>query len=178
MKKTKIFRFIVIFVFIFILSIVVFYFVELKNNELIKIAVYPSSGGLSETYYFEIKSNGELLVEKGDRTGDDLTQNPFMERKNPYKDKNTIYDFQSKKIRLTEPELKKIYILTSDIVNTFYAENIPDVGVIFDSWSIQILYQGKTIVQDCFNEDVSQIQELVNELISVSPIEVDLHNFS
>lgn len=174
--KKLILKVILISVIILMLIIVVFSFIKLKNNDTIKIAIYPSGGGLSETYYFEIKSNGKILVEKGDRTSNDLSKSNFMQRENPYKDeKNVIYDFESEKKRLSETEIDKIY----DLVNKIYETNIPNFeGLIYDSWNIQILYQGETLIQNCYDQDYPQIHELIDELMLMSPITINLRDFA
>lgn len=171
MKKTKLFGLIIVVALLLAIGAAVWHYVRVMNDEKIRIAIYPSSGGFFETHYFEIKPNGRLLVEKGYATGDDLTQNPYMIRENPYK--YATYDFQSEKKWLTSDETDKIYVL----VNELYIKDIPEVGEIFDSWTIQILYKGKTIKQDAYYE-MPQLQELIGILTSVSPVEVDLRDFA
>lgn len=141
---------------------------ELKDNEQIKIAIYPSSGGLSETYYFVLNADGELTVEEGTRVGDDMTQSPFII-------KDRFYAYKSEKKQLSSSEIGVI----ADLANKVYecGFGISD-ELIHDSWDVQILYKGKVIKQNYWHEISPQVKELVDEFIKISPIKVDLREFS
>lgn len=157
-----------------ILCISIVIFIKIPNNERIKIAIYPS-GVYNESYYFELTPSGKLIVENGVRTGDELTQVPFIQSKYSNK-KNIIFEYQKEIIRLNSDMADKIYALVNEINQE---KNITFSTSIIDNWNIQILYKGKLIKQNLYSENtLLQINELVNELISVSPIEVDLHEFA
>lgn len=172
MKK----KVLIIIVIAFLIICGIFAFMKFQNNERIKIAVHPV-GAYSESYYFELKPSGKLLVEKGTRTGDELTQGSFIQSKNPYKNKkNIIFEYQKENTRLNDNITNKIYVLVNEI---YEEQNITFSNSITDIWDIQILYKDKLIKQNLEMEyTLPQINELVNELISVSPIEVDLHEFA
>lgn len=150
------------------------YALKTMNEETIKIAIYPT-GVLSDTYYFEIKPNGKLLVETGVRTDDNLARTPFIQRENPYLyiNANAVYDYRSEKSRIEKYKYKEIY----NLVNQIYQSNIPNTGEIIDNWNIQILYKGDTVLQTVYC-NIPQVQWLVDELISVSPIEIYLRGLS
>ncbi len=137
------------------------------DNEQIRIAIYPS-GGLSETYYFVLNTDGELIVEEGTRVGDDLTQNPFIT-------KDGIYDYKSAEKQLSSSEINAII----DLANKAYESDFDESDVIvMDSWDVQILYKGKVIKQNYYYGISPQIKALVDEFIKISPIEVELRGFA
>ena len=137
------------------------------DNEQIRIAIYPS-GGLSETYYFVLNTDGELIVEEGTRVGDDLTKNPFII-------KDGIYDYKSTEKQLSSSEINAII----DLANKAYESDFDESDVIvMDSWDVQILYKGKVIKQNYYYGISPQIKALVDEFIKISPIEVELRGFA
>lgn len=135
-----------------------------KNT--IRIAIFPSSGGLSETYFFEIHPTGKCLVEFGTRYKNDLNITPFINKK---------YDYVSKNQELSNSEQDYIVSLVSSLynkgVNTYYE-------LIYDSWDIQVLYQGKMLQYNCLLSNMTEIVNLVEKLKEISPVEIDLHVFS
>ena len=142
--------------------------VKTNNIEQIRIAIYPSSGGLSDTYYFVINSQNELLVEAGTRTGDDLSKTPFINN-------NGTYGFKSDSKQLTSAEVNNIFDLANKI---FECDFTTDNEMVEDSWYIQILYKGNVVKQNYWGEISSETKELIDEFIKLSPIEVDLHGWS
>ena len=137
------------------------------DNEQIRIALYPS-GGLSETYYFVLNTDGKLTAEEGTRVGDDMTQSPFII-------KDGIYDYKSAKKQLSSSEINVII----DLVNKAYESDFEESDVIvMDSWDVQILYKGKIIKQNYYLGNSPQVKELVDEFIKMSPIEVELRGLA
>ena len=134
------------------------------DNEQIRLALYPSSGGLSETYYFVLNTDGKLTAEEGTRVGDDMTQSPFII-------KDGIYDYKSAEKQLSSSEINVII----DLVNKTYESDFDESDVIvMDSWDVQILYKGKIIKQNYYLGNSPQVKELVDEFIKMSPIELSL----
>ena len=110
------------------------------DNEQSRLALYPSSGGLSETYYFVLNTDGKLTAEEGTRVGDDMTQSPFII-------KDGIYDYKSAEKQLSSSEINVII----DLVNKTYESDFEESDVIvMDSWDVQILYKGKIIQQNYY----------------------------
>lgn len=152
----------------------VFVFMKFEYNEKIKIAIYPE-GMYNESYCFELTPTGKLLVEKGVRKGDELTQRSFIQSENP-NIKNVIFEYQKEDIRISNDATNKIYSCINEI---YEEENIVDLKQLMDIWNIQILYRGKLIKQNLHTEDtLPQINDLVYELIAISPIKIDLHDFA
>lgn len=167
---------IIVGIVIFILCFSIFSFVNYEYNETIKIAIYPE-GMYSESYYFELTPTGNILVEKGARTCDELTQSPFIQSENPYKGKkNMMFEYEKEKTHIAADITKKIYALVNDI---YKEENIITFKSLTDGWDIQILYKGNLIKQNLDTEyTLPQINELVNVLELISPVEVDLRGFA
>ena len=137
--------------------------ISMSSNEQIKVAIYPT-GTLSESYCFVLNTDGELIVEKGTRQGDDITQNPFI------KDSK-----ETKKKKLSSSEISEIV----DIANEIYKTNYRGINeMIDDSWEIQILYQKKVVRQDYWHNISPEVKEFIDEFIKISPIVVDLHGWS
>ena len=135
-----------------------------QNYNQIKAAIYPSSGGLSKTYYFVFNKSGELLVEYGTRTGDDLNKNPFII-------KNGNYEYASEKVKLKNSDTIKII----ELANKIYQSDIKATNdIIFDGWNIQIIYGDKTIEQNYWDDSYPEFRELIDTFIKLSPIELDL----
>lgn len=138
------------------------------DNEQIRLALYPSSGGLSETYYFVLNTDGKLTAEEGTRVGDDMTQSPFII-------KDGIYDYKSAEKQLSSSEINVII----DLVDKAYESDFDESDVIvMDSWDVQILYKGKIIKQNYYLGNSPQVKELVDEFIKMSPIEVELRGLA
>lgn len=176
MKKYDISKYLYMILIILIFIILVFVILRINISKQIRIAIYPSSGGYAETYYFRLSSSRKLLTEKGERKGNDLTEKQFIQNKNPYKNNESIvFDFQSEYKYLSNEMVEKIYSIVDEI---YKKECVDDVEKRYDSWTVQILYKGRTIKQDYFDNDIPQIGELIDELISLSPIYVDLRGFS
>ena len=105
-----------------------------------------------------------MIVEKGERSGDDIFKKPFIQ--NP-----TVVE---KKL-LSEQDLNKIFGLTKRLC---LSSNSSEYEIVKDSWDIQVFYKGKTIKQNCSSNISISMNELLNLMINVSPIEVDLHGWS
>lgn len=145
--------------------------VKTNNTERIRIAIYPSSGGLSDTYYFVINSQNELLTETGTRICDDLSSNPFI-------NKDGIYSFQSESKQLTTEEANYIIDLAARVFEDDEDNVDKKDDVVLDGWNVSVLYCGKSIVHDYDDIDCPHIMDLVDECIELSPIEVDLHGWA
>ena len=134
-----------------------------SSYEQIKCAIYPT-GTFSESYCFILNTDGELIAEKGIREGDDIIQNPFI------KDVE-----ETKKKKLSFSEIEKIKDLADEIYKNDYSfvnQTISD-----DNWEIQIFYQQKVVRQDYW-EGMSEVKKLIDEIINISPVDVDLHGWS
>ena len=140
---------------------------ELNANEQIKIAIYPT-GMRSETYYFVLNADGGLIVEKGTRVADDITQSPFII-------KDSVYDYGTEQKQLSFSEISVIIDLASKVYEGDF--NTED-RIIRDSWEVQILYKNKVIKQNYWVDIAPEVKELVDEFINVSPIEVNLREFA
>jgi len=138
------------------------------NDTITRIVIFPSSGGFSETYFFEFDSSGKLLIEKGTRRGDDITQVSYMRKGNKYECENAVID-------LSTSELKEMTSLIKGICDKSNANNYEKA---YDSWDIQILYKGKIVQQNCFYSDFPEITDLLNKLSKISPIKIELRDFA
>lgn len=134
-----------------------------NNSEQIKVAIYPT-GTLSESYYFVMNIDGELIVEKGTRTGNDIIQNSFIKNREELEKKN-----------LSSSEVSKILNLANGISETDF--NVAN-EIVYDCWEIQIVYQEKVIKQNYWSDTSPEVKNLVDEFIKISPIEVILHEWS
>ncbi len=158
---------------IVILAILIGYSVSISNkkatpDEQIKIAIYPSSGGLSETYYFALTTDGQMLVKKGTRAGDDITKTSFIIE-------NGVYDYKYEKKQIASSKVSKIMGLINKVYEGSYDTSAEEI---LDSWCVQILYKEKIIKQDYWQNISPQVKTLIDEFIKMSPIEVDLHGWS
>ena len=136
----------------------------LNDDAITRIAIFPSSGGRTETYFFEFDSSGKLLIEKGMRHSDDITQIPYMKKV----DEHTVTE-------LSTTELNEIISLIKEICDK---SNANDYRKVYDCWDIQILYKGKVVQQNRSFSELSEISDLINKLSEISPIEIDLRGFA
>ena len=139
-----------------------------QGSARIKVAIFPSSGGRSETYLFELNTNGELVAEYGTRNEDDITQKTYIV-------KDSVYAYKTEQKLLSSSNISKITDLANKVYEGKYSTN--DV-MVEDSWEVQMFYNGRVIKQDYWSNISPQLKELVDEVINVSPIDVDLHEWS
>lgn len=178
LMKKNILNVIVALCFSIIVSVIIIFFFTVNNN-MIKIAIYPSSmypssEGMSQTYYMEISQVGNLIVEYGHSMSDNLFHKPFIQKKIYDNNKNILIEYEREERKLPSNLTNKIY----NIVNTIYDEDTYILPEVADSWDIQILYKGEVVMQDCFVNTQPSVKELLDILISISPIEIDLHGWS
>lgn len=123
------------------------------------ISLQPS--GYSNTYKFTVCDN-KLKAEMGERTDNKIDSEKFLE------------DIVNSRIKtVTELDLSEIFQMTEIVLEQcegkerVYAE---------DSWDIQVLYNDKSIIQ--FIHYSPEIENLVEKIKSVSPIEVNMRGFA
>ena len=141
---------------------------NMVSDTITRIVIYPSSGGGSETYLFEFESSGKVLIEKGTRSGVDITQESYMI-------KDDKYEFESEAIDLSVSEREEITSLIKEICDKSNANNYEQV---YDSWDILILYKGRIVQQNCFHSGLPEITDLLNKLSKISPIKIILRGFA
>ncbi len=141
---------------------------EGESDTQIKVAIFPSSGGCSETYLFEFDSTGKLIAEHGTRNEERITPDTYIL-------KDDIYAHKTGEKLLSSSEFSKIVNLADAAYKETY--DTPN-SFVEDSWIIQIFYNGKIIKQDYWNGISPQVKEFSAKVIQASPIGVNLHGWS
>ena len=131
-----------------------------KPDSIIRVALSRSSNmGFFErgdvVYYFDLKSNGELIIKKGIISGADITESNFLKT---VKEESTISLSESEKNQLIE-----------------LADNIPesdfffDDSIVFDSYGVIVYYKDKIAIRHGGSDSIFALKK---QLIELSPIEV------
>ena len=123
---------------------------------IVEVALCHAQG--SETDYFVLTEDGELIVERGDRQGNDFKIRPFM---------SNIY--QTQKCTLSSEEVNHIIDLTDDVYKS--QTNVNNEINCADNTEIQIMYEGSVIVEEDYNIS-PEIKELLVTIAKMSPIEI------
>lgn len=131
-----------------------------KKNMSIKIAIYPS-GSDEEAYYFEINDN-KLYCALGTRFGNDMQIEPFLEKVDEEQEKN-----------LRAEEIQRVI----GIANELGGDDLrnPDI-VRTDSWEVMVYFENR--VYRNYYGSSKHLDELVNEMMRISPIELKLRSFA
>lgn len=139
---------------------------NVEPQEIVKIAMFPCST-YSESYLVTIYDNSTMLVEFGTRYSDDINDNGFII--NTQKNENT---------KLSDNDYKYIITLAQKCFNEENFVSYPDEYV-DDGWTIQIKYDNKCITQHTFHRFITdETEAFITELISLSPIDINLHSWS
>ncbi|GEM_PF-918402 len=127
-----------------------------------KMWIFPE-GVNSETYFFDINSNGILEVMVGNRKSDDISDSNFLER------------LESKNKLLSGIEQINIKKLIEDIENdNFDLQKMFELG----GWEVVILINEKKYNFNYGDYNDLSYGKLVNTLIEYSPLKVDIHGWS
>lgn len=146
---------------VFLISIMAFFIIVRMNTpQEIELAIYPTAIA-EESYYFKLTDNGELLVKKGERISDNLTNNPFI----------GVIDISDKK-NISTNEVASIFFDVKNICDKRYSQD----SLMTDTWYIQILYNKKMVGQN-YPELSSDVKMLVDKFIEISPIHVNIHSW-
>lgn len=140
-----------------------------QNN--IIIAIYPC-GTNEETYYFTLSDN-ELNVKLGTKEHESSVG---------MTDRESIANTSFMK-KVKSVETKQLSDSDTDgiiaILDKLYTNDINiEPPVVIDSWEIQIYYKGSVLTQNCWEPDYEEINLLIEELKSISPIEINLHGWA
>lgn len=145
-------------------------FVNSNDDNKIKIAIYPSSGGLSYTYYFVLNSDtGKMLVQNGTRSREeiDFTKSHFMMG-------GRRFETEKEKVYLSSDEVDEIV----NLLDLIYAdENSNYRSLVADSWGIAIYYNN-SVMQNNSYYDSDKLQELIDILRDKTSIEMKLQGFA
>lgn len=159
---------IILSIFSFVFATICFKNVNYDNK--IQIAIYPSSGGLSHTYYFVINTDtGKMLVQNGTRSrGEiDFTKSHFMMG-------GRRFETKKEKVYLSSDEVDEIV----NLLDLIYADETSNYrSLVADSWGIAIYYNN-AIVQNNSYYDSDKLQELIDILRDKTSIEMKLQGFA
>lgn len=143
---------------------------NLNYENKIKIVIYPSSGGLSNTYYFVLNINtGKMLITNGvrSRVDIDFSNKHFMMG-------GRRFETEKEKVYLSEAEVNEIV----NLLDLIYAdETCINTGMVADSWGIAIYYNN-AIVQNNSYYDSDKLNKLINLLRDKTNIEIELTGFA
>ena len=141
---------------------------ESNNGDVImKLSIYPSSGGFSNTYYFEITNDKMLKCYFGDRRNNNI--------KSPKYIKNIISTDEK---RLTENEKLNIFNHIKKLQENDYKKSQYRVN---DSWSAMLLYENEIYEMVDYWDDENEfelLKNLIDAIVELSPIPVDLHGWA
>ena len=141
--------------------------ITVDSEEICRVSFYPSSGAGSETYLYTFYENGTFVQQFGTTRGNDITNYRFITNRK-------TYPYNEGKRVLTLDEIKEISNMVENIFKSgIFSQN----ELIADSWKIQIYYQGETLIREVFDVP-PEIQQLVDKLKSISPIDLDLRGFA
>lgn len=136
---------------------------DYKENDLIRVAIYPI-GTSNESYYFVMTEDKEFIAEKGIRNHrKNISQNGFMKK---------IEEVEKKKI--SDDEMENLLISANEIITL---NNIPEDRQWLDSWKVEVFYENIHIIQTEGFES-PEITKLIDRIIELSPIEVDMHGWA
>jgi hypothetical protein len=160
-------RIIFIIGFVIVLLVLLFFSIYYFNNRgeeaYMKMAIYPT-GTIDETYYFVLKNNSEFIFSAGTRNNDNINSKKFMK---------SIKD--SKEIQIDTQDSKYISELLKTLKET-YLDN--DRQQMLDSWHVLLLYDGKVYEGDYWQNNSEAFQKLIEKIINLSPISIDLHDWT
>jgi len=135
---------------------------DIADDAILKIAIYPSGGG-DETYLFVLKPDEILEVSLGEIEEVTFESNLFLNKVNETKQK-----------QLNVEDSKALL----DAVNRIEEKSDTFQKELFkDGWDLSIYYKGR-IMDMNYTSKSSEIEALINQLITLSPITVDLHSWS
>jgi len=132
-----------------------------KNSILMQITIY-ATGSYNDSYCFIVTTDNTLHAMFGKRKNNDIRTIPFLSH----------IDEENEKY-LTDDEVNLLLTLSNSISNT-YTESSKEYSIATDSWSIGVLYQGKTVLCNYYLAQNADLRELVDKTIELSPIPVVL----
>ena len=138
------------------------------DNVVIRVIVFPTGAGM-ENYCFTVNEN--LLLESSFGSG----WNENLRRKQYLDDVDIQQETQ-----LTEEEMQRILQLANQLEEIGNGSEIvfPKYDLRFDTWDAGVLYQGKAHYSCYSVNEVPVLNELVDEMIQLTPIPVDLRGFA
>lgn len=136
---------------------------DVDDDVIMKISIYPTAV-LDETYLFVVRSDKMLEVSKGVRKHQTFDSDFFLRK---------VIDM--KKRKLTAEESKVLLDAANRIEET--SDNFTK-ELIADGWDVSIYYKGKIMDLNYYGNESVDLDVLVNQLITLSPITVDLHGWS
>lgn len=159
----------IVLCFLFIINMSI-RFTSPHIDNYIKMAIYPSSGGPSHTYYFVLDADtGKMFVTEGTRSREviDLRNRHFMMGGRRFEtEKETVY--------LSLNESDEIVSLLDLILSD---ETCGNSAEITDTWGIAIYYNNRT-VQNSSYQDSEKLKELVRLLSIKTSIEMKFQGFA
>lgn len=145
-------------------------FINPNFDNYIKIAIYPSSGGPSHTYYFIIDiDNEKIFITKGTRSSEkiDLKKRYFMMS-------GRRFETEKEKVSLTPIEINEIVNLLDLIYDNGMSDNLASIT---DTWGIAIYYDNSVLHNNSY-KDLEELKELVSLLRAKTGIEMNLQGFA
>lgn len=164
---------IVIYISIFCLLLANYAMIDEKSLNVaarIQIAIYPSRGGLSDTYYFVIDPDtGKMMVEYGT-----MSREEFDFERNHFMINGRRFLTYRVKQYLSSEEIEQLIDLLNKIYDDYNLYSYSDVA---DSWGIALYYNKMFMKNNSYGSSVN-LDKLVNYLCDKSSMKVDLNGFS
>lgn len=146
------------------------YFLNPNFDNYIKIAIYPSSGGPSRTYYFILDiDNEKMSITKGTRSSEeiDLTKRYFMMG-------GRRFETEKEKASLTSDEINEI----TSLLDSIYADEASDnLASVTDTWGVAIYYNNGVLQNNSY-QDSEELKELISLLCDKTSINMNLQGFA
>jgi hypothetical protein len=128
------------------------------DDIIIKIAILPP-GIAYESYYFILNETGTLKCFVGRRMNDNIKNCNFLESVT-----------NADKTKISDIELQSLM----NMANELEEKGCGEKPLVFDSWDVALLYNGKVYeMVYCNEENSEEFMNLTNKIIELSPIHVD-----
>lgn len=153
------------FIVILFISVIVCVRISLnkKNTDSLTLSIYPSST-IYESYSFSLNSDSILCASFGTR---ELGKN--------FESASLTNIIESNEIVLSESQTNRIIELADEVKKN--NENI-EYYSISDSWIVILRYKNKNYSSNLWDVNKKYLNELAEQIIKHSPIDVDIHGWS
>jgi len=131
----------------------------------IEMAIFPT-GSTGNSYFIQIDERGVIKISLGVRNELRITMldEDFFSEVN-----------EQKEGTLTENELQSLLALAQELEET---GGILETDISLGSWELVLKYNGIIYTMDYWASDFEPLKRLVDEIIRLSPIQVELHEWS
>ena len=136
-----------------------------ENNWIIEMTIY-ATGHTGSDYLIQIDENNKIRAGFGTRREwdiDILGEEFFYEIRVEEKD------------TLNETEMEGLLHLLQELETT---EGIMELDIADGSWEVILIYNGIVYGMDYWTSDFEPLREVIDEILRLSPLEVELHGWS